>query len=156
PGRAGPAAAGESAAGAVHRPGRADPGGPDRRPPERCGGRLADQQRLCVARPFRSRDPSPAAARLRAVSGQAGRMIRTRYMDEWVGLLVLVSVAVFFGVALQAGVLRDWFKPVSTLRILLPEAGVAGLSVGADVEVLGTKAGTITRVVIDPSQQMYA
>jgi phospholipid/cholesterol/gamma-HCH transport system substrate-binding protein len=83
-------------------------------------------------------------------------MIRTRYMDEWVGLLVLLSVAVFFGVALQAGVLRDWFKPVSTLRILLPESGVAGLSVGADVEVVGTRAGTITRVVIDPNQQMHA
>jgi phospholipid/cholesterol/gamma-HCH transport system substrate-binding protein len=83
-------------------------------------------------------------------------MIRSRYMDEWVGLLVLLSVVVFFGVALQAGVLRDWFKPVSTLRILLPESGVGGLSVGADVEVLGTRAGTITRVVIDPSQQMHA
>jgi phospholipid/cholesterol/gamma-HCH transport system substrate-binding protein len=71
-------------------------------------------------------------------------MIRTRYMDEWVGVLVLLSVVLFFGVALQAGVLRDWFKPVSILRILLPEAGVGGLSVGADVEVLGTKAGTIT------------
>lgn len=83
-------------------------------------------------------------------------MIRARYMDEWVGLLVLLSVGVFFGVALQAGFLRDWFKPVATLRILLPEAGVGGLSVGADVEVLGTRAGTITRVVIDPSQQMHA
>jgi phospholipid/cholesterol/gamma-HCH transport system substrate-binding protein len=83
-------------------------------------------------------------------------MIRSRYMDEWIGLLVLVSIAVFFGVALQAGVLRDWFRPTTTLRILLPETGVAGLSVGADVEVLGTRAGTITRVVIDPSQQMHA
>ena len=83
-------------------------------------------------------------------------MIRSRYADEWVGLLVLLSVAVFFGVALQAGVLRDWFRPTSTLRIVLPESGVAGLSVGADVEILGTKAGTITRVVIDPSQQMHA
>jgi phospholipid/cholesterol/gamma-HCH transport system substrate-binding protein len=83
-------------------------------------------------------------------------MIRLRYMDEWVGFLVVLSVLVFLGVALQAGVLRDWFRPVSTLRIVLPESGVAGLSVGADVEVLGTKAGTIRRVVIDPSQQMYA
>ena len=83
-------------------------------------------------------------------------MIRSRYMDEWVGLVVVASVIVFLGVALQAGVLRDWFKPVSTLRILLPEAGVAGLSVGADVEVLGTRAGRITRIVIDPSEQMHA
>jgi phospholipid/cholesterol/gamma-HCH transport system substrate-binding protein len=83
-------------------------------------------------------------------------MIRSRYMDEWVGLVVVASVVVFLGVALQAGVLRDWFKPVSTLRILLPETGVAGLSVGSDVEVLGTRAGRITRIVIDPSQQMHA
>jgi phospholipid/cholesterol/gamma-HCH transport system substrate-binding protein len=83
-------------------------------------------------------------------------MIRLRYMDEWVGLLVVLAVLVFLGVALQAGVLRDWFRPVSTLRIVLPEAGIAGLSVGSEVEVLGTKAGTVRRVVIDPSQQMYA
>ena len=83
-------------------------------------------------------------------------MIRPRYMDEWVGLVVVASVVVFLGVALQAGFLRDWFKPVSTLRILLPQAGVAGLSVGADVEVVGTRAGRITRIIIDPSEQMHA
>ncbi|HVR67770.1 MAG TPA: MlaD family protein [Verrucomicrobiae bacterium] len=83
-------------------------------------------------------------------------MIRSRYMDEWVGVVVVASVIVFLGVALQAGVLRDWFKPVSTLYLLLPESGVAGLSVGADVEVLGTRAGRITRIVIDPSKQMHA
>ena len=39
---------------------------------------------------------------------------------------------------------------------MLPETGVAGLSVGADVEILGTQAGTVRRIVISPSQQMYA
>jgi phospholipid/cholesterol/gamma-HCH transport system substrate-binding protein len=83
-------------------------------------------------------------------------MIRLRHADEWVGLLVVVGVAVFLGAILHAGVLRDWFRPVSYLRIVLPETGVAGLSVGADVEVLGTRAGVIRRVVISPNQQMYA
>jgi phospholipid/cholesterol/gamma-HCH transport system substrate-binding protein len=83
-------------------------------------------------------------------------MIRLRYADEWVGLLVVAAVAAFLGAILQAGVLRDWFRPVSDLRIVLPETGVAGLSVGADVEVLGTHAGVIRRVVISPNQQMYA
>ena len=83
-------------------------------------------------------------------------MIRLRYADEWVGFLVVVGVAAFFGAILHAGVLRDWFRPVSHLRIVLPETGVAGLSVGADVEVLGTRAGVIRRVVISPNQQMYA
>jgi phospholipid/cholesterol/gamma-HCH transport system substrate-binding protein len=83
-------------------------------------------------------------------------MIRLRYADEWVGLLVVAAVAAFLGAILHAGVLRDWFRPVSYLRIVLPETGVAGLSVGADVEVLGTHAGVIRRVVISPNQQMYA
>jgi len=83
-------------------------------------------------------------------------MIRLRYADEWVGLVVVAAVVIFLGVTLQAGVLRDWFRPVSTLRVVLPEAGVAGLSEGADVQVLGTHAGTIRHIVISPNQQMYA
>src|SRR6266513_5356986 len=83
-------------------------------------------------------------------------MIRLRYADEWVGLLVVAVVAAFLGAILHAGVLRDWFRPVSHLRIVLPETGVAGLSVGADVEILGTQAGTVRRIVISPNQQMYA
>jgi phospholipid/cholesterol/gamma-HCH transport system substrate-binding protein len=83
-------------------------------------------------------------------------MIRLRHADEWLGLLVVVAVVLFLGVVLHAGLLRDWFRPVSHLRIVLTEAGVAGLSVGADVEILGTQAGTLRRIVISPSQQMYA
>jgi phospholipid/cholesterol/gamma-HCH transport system substrate-binding protein len=83
-------------------------------------------------------------------------MIGLRHADEWVGLTVVAAVALFFGVIFQAGVLRDWFRPVSHLRIVLPETGVAGLSVGADVEILGTQAGTVRRIVISPNQQMYA
>jgi len=83
-------------------------------------------------------------------------MIRLRHTDEWVGLLVVMAVVAFLGAVLQAGVLRDWFRPVSTLRIILPESGTGGLAVGAAVEVLGTRAGTIQRIVIDPRQQIYA
>jgi phospholipid/cholesterol/gamma-HCH transport system substrate-binding protein len=56
----------------------------------------------------------------------------------------------------HAGLLSEWFRPVSALRIVLPEAGVGGLAAGADVEVLGSHFGTVRRIVIDPSQQMYA
>lgn len=83
-------------------------------------------------------------------------MIRLRHANEWVGLTVLAAVVLFLGIILQAGVLRDWFRTVHTLRIMLPESGVAGLSSGAEVEVLGTRVGTIRRVVIDPHQKMYA
>lgn len=83
-------------------------------------------------------------------------MIRLRHTDEWVGALVLAAVAVLLVAALQAGVLRDWFKPTSELRLILPEAGVGGLEVGADVEVLGTRAGIVRRIVLNPDRQMYA
>src|SRR5215469_3946130 len=83
-------------------------------------------------------------------------MIGLRHTDEWVGLLVLVAGAIFFAAILHAGVLRDWFRPVSHLRVVLPEAGAAGLSVGADVEILGTQVGIVRRIVINPNQQMYA
>jgi phospholipid/cholesterol/gamma-HCH transport system substrate-binding protein len=83
-------------------------------------------------------------------------MIRLRGTDEWVGLIVVAAMVLFLGAMLQAGLLRDWFRPVSVLRILLPAAGVGGLSVGADVEVLGTQAGKVRRIVVDPNQRMYA
>jgi phospholipid/cholesterol/gamma-HCH transport system substrate-binding protein len=83
-------------------------------------------------------------------------MTRLRHADELVGLLVLLAVLVLVGAIVEAGFLGRWFQPTSTLRILLPESGVGGLAVGAEVEVLGTHAGTVRRIVINPSQRMYA
>lgn len=83
-------------------------------------------------------------------------MIRVRHTDEWVGALVIAAVAIMVVAALQAGVLRDWFKPTSELRLILPATGVGGLEVGADVEILGTRAGTVRQIVLHPDQQMYA
>ena len=79
-----------------------------------------------------------------------------RNTDEWVGLLVVLSLALFIAAALQAGLLSAWFRPTASLRIVLPDTGSGGLSAGADVQVLGTRVGTIRRVVVDPSQRLYA
>jgi len=83
-------------------------------------------------------------------------MIRLRHADELVGLLVILALVLFLGIAIDAGVLSRWFQATHILRIVLPEIGSAGLAPGADVEVLGTKAGEVMRVVINPDQQMYA
>jgi phospholipid/cholesterol/gamma-HCH transport system substrate-binding protein len=79
-----------------------------------------------------------------------------RYANEVVGAVVVAAGIAFLAAVLHAGVLKDWFTPSVTLRLLLPDAGMAGLSVGADVEILGTRAGTVRRIVIDPTRQMYA
>jgi phospholipid/cholesterol/gamma-HCH transport system substrate-binding protein len=79
-----------------------------------------------------------------------------RYASEATGLVVLVALTLFAAAVIQAGVLRDLFRPSVLLRVILPEGGVAGLARGAAVDILGTKAGEVTRIVIDPTQQMHA
>jgi phospholipid/cholesterol/gamma-HCH transport system substrate-binding protein len=76
--------------------------------------------------------------------------------DEIVGAVVLACIGVFIAVLVNAGLLKDWFQPSFTLRILLPDSGVSGLAPGAEVQVLGTRAGEVRRIVIDPSQRMHA
>ena len=77
-------------------------------------------------------------------------------LDEAVGAIVLVCFGIFIAVLINAGLLKDWFQPSFTLRILLPDEGVAGLAPGAEVQVLGTRAGEVRRIVIDPNQRMHA
>jgi phospholipid/cholesterol/gamma-HCH transport system substrate-binding protein len=83
-------------------------------------------------------------------------LINFRYASEATGLIVLVALVLFAAAVIQAGVLRDWFRPSVTLRVILPEEGVGGLSRGAPVDILGTRAGEVTSIVIDPGQQMHA
>ncbi len=77
-------------------------------------------------------------------------------VNEAVGALVLAALAVFAVAVLQAGVLGPLLRPALTLRVILPPEGTAGLSAGASVEVLGTRAGQVRRIVIDPRQQLHA
>lgn len=79
-----------------------------------------------------------------------------RYASHRAGFLVLIAVALFATAVLQAGVLKNLFKSVSVLYVMLPEEGVSGLNVGANVEVLGTNAGRVKQVVVDPEQSFHA
>src|SRR5580765_4947755 len=83
-------------------------------------------------------------------------MMRLRHTDEFVGFLVLLTVAALIFSILEVGVLDKWFQPTSTLRILFPASGVGGLVSGADVEMLGTHVGTVRRIIIEPSRRIYA
>ena len=76
--------------------------------------------------------------------------------NQVVGAAVLICAALFVGALVNAGLLKEWFQTSLTLRIVLPEAGVSGLAQGAEVQIMGTRAGEIRRIVIDPSQRMHA
>ena len=79
-----------------------------------------------------------------------------RHASEATGALVLVALVVFAVAALQAGVLRTWFSPPLLLRVILPAEGSGGLGSGSEVEILGTRAGRVRRVVISAEGPMVA
>ncbi|GAB3594113.1 MULTISPECIES: MlaD family protein [Acetobacter] len=83
-------------------------------------------------------------------------LVSIRYADEWVGFLVLLSLVIFAGSVVEAGILRDWLTPPAHLRVVLPESGVGGLTVGGDVQLMGAHAGTIRSIKLNPSGSMYA
>jgi len=79
-----------------------------------------------------------------------------RYTNEAVGSMVLMAVLLFIVAVFQTGRLRNWFEPGMKLKVVLPREGLYGLSGGADVEILGTKAGSVEQVVVLPGQQIHA
>ena len=56
----------------------------------------------------------------------------------------------------MAGRSQRWFIGNVTLRIVLPEAGAAGIRQGSEVYFLGTLMGTVSDVTVDPAGRMEA
>ncbi len=79
-----------------------------------------------------------------------------RYANQLVGVTVLLTVLIFAVAFLFSGRVRQWLDPGARLKVILPSDGLFGLAEGAVVEILGTRAGQVRRIVIDPQQQMYA
>jgi phospholipid/cholesterol/gamma-HCH transport system substrate-binding protein len=81
---------------------------------------------------------------------------RFSYASRQVGALILIGLGIFVVAVVEAGVVRDFFKSTQSLRVILPDSGLAGLSAGAKVEILGTDAGQVQEIVIDPEQRFHA
>lgn len=84
------------------------------------------------------------------------KSLHFRYVYPTVGLFVLITLLVFILAALGSGQVREWFNPGARIKVILPADGLFGLSVGSNIEILGTKAGDVHRIVIDPEQQIHA
>ena len=82
--------------------------------------------------------------------------VRIRHTDRRVGALVIIAAALFIGALIQRGAILNWFTRGETLVVLLPEEGVGGLAVGAEAQILGVRAGTVTRIVLQPEQRIRA
>jgi phospholipid/cholesterol/gamma-HCH transport system substrate-binding protein len=79
-----------------------------------------------------------------------------RYTNEAVGLFVLMALVIFIAGLIYSGRVREWFNPGETLRVVLPDEGLSGLAQGSTVEILGTKAGEVRDIVINPNEKMHA
>ncbi|GAN53745.1 MlaD family protein [Tanticharoenia sakaeratensis] len=87
---------------------------------------------------------------------RAAPLLRLRFADEWVGLLVIGCVALFVAAIAEAGILRAWLTPPGKLYLELPQNGLAGIASGDDVQVMGIHAGTIRYVKLSDASRMYA
>ena len=79
-----------------------------------------------------------------------------RYTNETVGVFVLITLLIFVAGLIYSGQVRKWFNPGETLKVVLPDEGLFGLAQGSAVEILGTKAGEIKDIVINPDQKIHA
>ena len=77
-------------------------------------------------------------------------------VNEIIGTFVLVVVAVLIAAVMWAGHSQRWFKSRVTLRIVLPEAGAAGIRQGSEVYFLGTLVGSVSDVIVDTTGRMEA
>ena len=83
-------------------------------------------------------------------------MGKLRYVNELTGTFVIVSLLIgLVGLFFIAGAQR-WFNPDSQLLVLLPEDGAHGLREEDDVEILGTIAGQVRQIYINPQGRMVA
>ena len=79
-----------------------------------------------------------------------------RRVNEITGTFVLVVVAVLIAAVVWTGHSQRWFKSRVTLRIVLPEAGAAGIRQGSEVYFLGTLVGSVSDVIVDTKGRMEA
>ena len=79
-----------------------------------------------------------------------------RHVNEITGTFVILVVAALIAAVMWTGYRQRWFRGTVTLRIVLPEAGAAGIRQGSEVHFLGTLVGTVSDVIVDEAGRMEA
>jgi len=97
-------------------------------------------------------EPSPPADRSQRMADR----FKFRRVNEITGTFVLVVVALLIAAVVWTGHSQRWFKSRVTLRIVLPEAGAAGIRQGSEVYFLGTLVGSVSDVIVDAKGRMEA
>lgn len=85
----------------------------------------------------------------------AGKSTLHRYASEIVGTFVLVALVIFILALFVGGRVDQWLNPGLDIRVVMPSQGLFGLSRGAKVEILGSSAGEVRDIVIQPDESIY-
>jgi phospholipid/cholesterol/gamma-HCH transport system substrate-binding protein len=79
-----------------------------------------------------------------------------RHVNEITGTFVILVMVVLIAAVVWTARSQGWFRGTVTLRIVLPEAGAAGIRQGSEVYFLGTLVGTVSDVIVDAAGRMEA
>ena len=79
-----------------------------------------------------------------------------RHVNEITGTFVILIVLALIATVVWMGHSQRWFKSRIALRIVLPEAGAAGIRQGSEVYFLGTLVGSVSYVGVDDAGHMEA
>jgi phospholipid/cholesterol/gamma-HCH transport system substrate-binding protein len=79
-----------------------------------------------------------------------------RRVNEITGLFVIAVLMMLIAAIVWTAQSQRWFKSSVTLRIILPEAGAAGIRQGSEVYFLGTLVGSVSDVLVESTGRMEA
>jgi len=79
-----------------------------------------------------------------------------RYVNEIVGVFVLLVVALLVAAVVLAGRAQGWFEPVHRLHIDFPPEGSLNLQQGSPVQILGATVGGVESIIADEDGFMTA
>ncbi len=91
-----------------------------------------------------------------AETNRTEERFKFRRVNEITGAFVLVIIAMLVAAVLWMGHSQRWFRSRVTLRIVLPEAGAAGIRQGSEIYFLGTLVGSVSDVIVDTTGRMEA
>lgn len=79
-----------------------------------------------------------------------------RRVNEITGVFVIAVFVALVGAIVWTAQSQRWFKSSVVLRIVLPEAGAAGIRQGSEVYFLGTLVGSVSDVLVESTGRMEA
>ena len=77
-----------------------------------------------------------------------------RYVNEIVGVFVILVVLALIAGVILAGHAQRWFEPVHRLTLQFPSEGSFGLKKGAEVQILGATVGVVEEIRVNEDGSM--